>query len=67
MHYEWTPAEKAAEDLLKRKNLKIYPLDQASEPLSKSLFNTTVEAQTETLKNTLNKLTPIEIITSTNL
>lgn len=66
MHYEWNPAEKAAEDLLKRKNLKIYPLDQAAEPLGKSLHGTTVEAQTQRVKDILNKQTMVEVITSTS-
>jgi poly-gamma-glutamate capsule biosynthesis protein CapA/YwtB (metallophosphatase superfamily) len=54
MHYEWTPAQKAKEDLLARRNFQIYPLDQAADALKKSQNNTTVEAQTERVKNLLN-------------
>ncbi len=64
MHYEWTPQEKAAQDLLARKNLKIYPLDKAAEPLARSQNNTTVEAQQERIKTTLNTYTKVPIISS---
>ncbi len=64
MHYEWTPQEKAAQDLLARKNLKIYPLDKAAEPLARSQNNTTVEAQQERIKTTLNTYTKVPIINS---
>lgn len=63
MHYEWTAQEKAAQNLLARKNLKIYPLDQAAEPLARSQNNTTVQAQQERIKNTLNTFTEVPIIT----
>lgn len=64
MHYEWTAQEKAAQNLLARKSLKIYPLDQAAEPLSRSQNNTTVQAQQERIKTTLNTFTEVRIITS---
>ncbi|MDQ5885222.1 MAG: cap protein [Patescibacteria group bacterium] len=54
MHYEWTPQQKAADALLERKNFMVYPLEKATDPLSRSLFNTTVEAQTNYVKNVLN-------------
>ncbi|MDQ5885549.1 MAG: hypothetical protein QG645_714, partial [Patescibacteria group bacterium] len=54
MHYEWTPEQKAADALLERKNFMVYPLEKSAEPLSRSLFNTSVEAQTEYVKNVLN-------------
>ncbi len=64
MHYEWTAAQAAAEDLLTRKNLKLYPLDKASEPLGRSLFATSVEQQTERVRTVLNSAgTKITIIT----
>jgi poly-gamma-glutamate capsule biosynthesis protein CapA/YwtB (metallophosphatase superfamily) len=64
MHYEWTADEKAREDLLKRKNLKLYPLDLATEPLARSQNNTTVEAQTERVRKLLSTFTPVTILTS---
>lgn len=66
MHYEWTAQQKAREDLLARKNLKIYPLDQATEPLSKSQNNTTVAVQTQRVTALLNKFTPVKILNSTD-
>lgn len=64
MHYEWTPAQKAAEDLLSRKNLKIYPLDKAAEAMARSQNNTTPEAQQERVKAILNAHTPVTMLTS---
>lgn len=64
MHYEWTPAQKATSDLLARHNFSMYPLDKAAEPLSKSLLNTTVEAQTDRVTKLLNTYTPVAIIKS---
>lgn len=45
MHYEWTKTEEANSDLLARKNVNIYLLSEAAEPLSRSLLNTTVDEQ----------------------
>ena len=45
MHYEWTTTQAANNDLLARKNAMIYLLSAAAEPLSRSLFNTTVAEQ----------------------
>jgi poly-gamma-glutamate capsule biosynthesis protein CapA/YwtB (metallophosphatase superfamily) len=64
MHYEWTAAQKAAEDLLSRKNYQIYPLDKAAEPLKRSQNNTTVEAQTQRVQALLNKYTAVPVLTS---
>lgn len=64
MHYEWTPAQKAANDLLARKNFQMYALDQAADPMSKSQIGTTVEAQTERVQKVLNTYTPVTIIKS---
>lgn len=65
MHYEWTPEQKAAEDLLQRTNLKLYPLDQAAAPLTTSQHATTVEVQTTRISDILNMHTPVSILTST--
>lgn len=64
MHYEWTAQEKASQNLLARKNLKIYPLDKAAEPLARSQNNTTVEAQRARIEKTLNTYTKVPIINS---
>lgn len=64
MHYEWTQSEKAAGNLLARKNLALYPLDQAAVPLSKSLHNTTVEAETKKVHDLLNTYTEVTILKS---
>ena len=64
MHYEWTAAEQAAGDLLARHNLALYPLDQAAEPLSRSLHDTTVAAQTKRITELLNTYTPVKMLTS---
>lgn len=53
MHYEWTAAQAAAEDLLSRKNPMIYLLSAAAEPLSRSLLNTTVAEQKQYVIDTL--------------
>lgn len=64
MHYEWTAAEAARQDLLKRHNLKLYPLDQASKPLARSQNDTTVSAQTERVSQLMNRYTPVTMLTS---
>lgn len=64
MHYEWTPRQKAAQDLLARKNIKIYLLDKAAEPLALSQNGTTVEEQTKRVSDLLNQYTPVKIIKS---
>lgn len=53
MHYEWTAAEQANNDLLARNNAMIYLLDLADGPLSRSLLDTTVEVQKQYVIDTL--------------
>lgn len=53
MHYEWTAAEAANGDLLARKNAMIYLLDNAAEPLSRSLLNKTVAELKQHVINTI--------------
>lgn len=60
MHYEWTPAQAASGDLLARTNLKVYPLQEAAEALSRSLFSTTVEAQYEYVRSVLGEAVTVE-------
>jgi len=64
MHYEWTPAQKAADQQSARHNLMIYPLDQAAEPLSRSQNMTTVPEQTTRVTQLLNTYTPVTMLTS---
>lgn len=64
MHYEWTSAQKAAGDLLKRHNLQLYPLDQAAAALARSQNHTTVTEQTRRVTELLNTYTPVTILTS---
>ena len=64
MHYEWTAEQKANEDLLKRKNFTLVPLDQSKDLLSRSQNNTTIEAQTRRITNTLNTYTTVSIVSS---
>ena len=53
MHYEWTAQQSAAGDLLARKNAMIYLLNSAAEPLSRSLFGTTMAEQKQYVIDTL--------------
>ncbi len=64
MHYEWTPAQKAANDLLARNNVSMYPLDKAAEPMAKSHIDTTVEVQTGRVNKLLNQFTKVTVIKS---
>lgn len=64
MHYEWTAKQKAADDLLARHNLMLYPLDQAAAPLARSQNDTTVPAQTERVTKLMNTYTPVTMLTS---
>lgn len=58
MHYEWTATEAANGDLSARKNAMIYLLNNATEPLSRSLLNTSVGEQKQYVIDTLgNKVT----------
>lgn len=67
MHYEWTAAQKQAKDLGSRKNLKLFPLDKAEAPLGASQNGTTVQAQTDRIKEILNRFTPVKIFTSAEI
>lgn len=58
-HYEWTPQQKASEDLLARKNFQIMPLYNAAEFVAKSQLDTTVEEQMERIRGLVNTYTEI--------
>jgi poly-gamma-glutamate capsule biosynthesis protein CapA/YwtB (metallophosphatase superfamily) len=60
MHYEWSPAEAAAGNLLARHNLHVYPLADAAEPLSRSFFNTSVDEQQAYVTSILGPLVTIK-------
>jgi poly-gamma-glutamate synthesis protein (capsule biosynthesis protein) len=64
MHYEWTAAQRAADDELARHNLMLYPLDQAATPLARSQNGTTVEVQTKRVTSLMNVYTPVTMLTS---
>lgn len=66
MHYEWTATEKQNEDLLARKDLTMYPLDQAADPLARSQNDTSVEAQINRIKKVLNQYIEVPIIHSSD-
>lgn len=53
MHYEWTATQAANSDLLARKNAMIYLLSAAADPLSRSLFKTTIAEQKQYVIDTL--------------
>lgn len=63
-HYDWTAAEKAANNLLARKNFQIVPLDKAADLLAKSQLGTTVEAEAARVKAVLNKFIEMPIMAS---
>lgn len=67
MHYEWTPEEAEREDLLKRTNLQLVPLESAVELFKKSQLKTTIGAQDNRIKQTLNKFTPVNRISLSDL
>ena len=60
MHWEWTPAEAAAGDLLARHNLHVYPLSAAAEALSRSLFSTSVEEQYNYVRSVLGPVATVQ-------
>ncbi len=64
MSYTWTADQAAAEDLLSRNNLNLYPLDDAGSRIESSLFNTTAEAQIKRISDLLNQNTEVTILES---
>ena len=67
MHYLWTPAQAAAQDLLARHDFELYTLDDAAAPLAASQLKTTVEAQRTRIESTLNTYTKLPIMSSKDL
>lgn len=66
VHYEWTAAQAQAQDLLARKNFKMYLLEDTTQPMIDSQqLQTTVDAQKQRLQTVLNKDgTTVQLITS---
>lgn len=64
MHYEWTERERAAENLLARRNFSMYPIDEAEEPLARSQLNTTVSEQLLRITELLNSYDEVMILSS---
>lgn len=60
MHWEWTPAEAAAGDLLARRNLHVFPLSSAANALTRSLFSTSVEEQYTYVRSVLGPVATVE-------
>jgi poly-gamma-glutamate synthesis protein (capsule biosynthesis protein) len=55
MHYEWTPAQAAADNTNARNNLHLYPLEKATqEMINAQQLKTTVDAQRARIQSTLN-------------
>lgn len=63
MHYEWTPEQAAAQDLLARTNFDLYVFDDAADSLGRSQLSTTLEEQKARIKKTLNTYTNIPLLT----
>lgn len=64
MHYEWTAAQKKAEDLASRKNLHLYLLDDTTQAmLDSNQLATTPAAQKARIQALLNKTVTIPMMT----
>jgi poly-gamma-glutamate capsule biosynthesis protein CapA/YwtB (metallophosphatase superfamily) len=64
MHYEWSAADRAGNNLMARRGMRMTPLDKAGELLASSTHSTSVEAETERVKTVLNQFTPVTMLTS---
>lgn len=65
MHYAWTPAQKAAGNLLARNNLHLYLLENTTQSMiDKNQLPTTVAAQRERIQATLNANIAVPLITT---
>jgi poly-gamma-glutamate synthesis protein (capsule biosynthesis protein) len=64
MHYEWTAAQSASEDLPARHNLHLYLLDDVTQAMiDANQLHTTVAAQRQRLQGLLNTYTDIPVLT----
>lgn len=65
MHYEWTKQQEMSQDLLARKNISLYTLDQAAEPMARSLHQTTADTQKQRIEAILKSGgVPLTMLTS---
>ena len=64
MHYEWTAAQAASEDLLARHDLHLYLLDDVTQSMiDKNQLRTTVATQKQRLEDLLNANTTVPLLT----
>lgn len=67
VHYEWSAADAAAENLLARKNIRMYLLEEATQSqIDTQQLKTTVDAQKTRIQNTLNTYLKIPLITKSD-
>ena len=64
MHYEWSPADQQAENLLARKNLMLYPLWDAGAAMQTARFDMTKEQAFAHVNATINKNNNVTVLTS---
>ena len=64
MHYEWSPEQKANNDLNARHSFQIYPLDQAAGVISKSQNNIVIEEEIMNTQKVLGQCTFVKILSS---
>lgn len=64
MHYDWSPEQKAKEDLLARSNFEMLLLEDAEDKVNQSQLNTTVAKQRARLQTTLNTFQNTPLLTS---
>lgn len=60
MHYEWTPAQKAANNLNARQSVHLYLLNDRTNPMARSLLGTTPAAQREAVAGYIGPLAPLK-------
>lgn len=63
MHYEWTEEQKVNDEFLARDNFAMFLLEEAQEPLSRSLLGTTVEEQQARIEEVLNRYQEVPLMT----
>ncbi len=63
-HYEWSAEEAAAQNLLARRNLQMFTLAETDDSyFARNQLDTTVQAETERVRNVLNRLSDVTIMT----
>lgn len=69
MHYEWTPSQKAADDIAARHTLHLYLLEDATQAMiNAQQLNTTIAAQKQRMTRTLDSMgQKIPLVTSQQL